>query len=129
MIVPECDIRWTYEGCPSGGGPLDPPAASNPAANELASVPADQQSWILLDVGLPANPAVPQFGSATHVLPATGAGEEPSSGGTVGPRSAHGTDPFRPLLTAVTAMAAGLLGAFPARWGRPGRFRKNPGPR
>ncbi|MHA7306636.1 signal peptidase I [Arthrobacter sp. TMN-49] len=129
LTVRMCDVRWVVESCPTGGVLLRPAAGTNSVADDLASIPTNQQRWILVDASLPANRAVPPSGTATLTLTATGAGDELSAGGSVGPLPTTGTGLLRPSLTAVAAVTAGLLMASLARWGRTKRSRRGQRPR
>lgn len=127
VTVRMCAVRWVDGSCPGGGVLLRTAAASSTIAGELASMSTGQQRWILVDVGLPANPVISPSGAATLVRTATGAGDELSTG--IGPLAATGADLLRPSLTAVAAVGAGLLVASVAKWGQAMRSRRRPGRR
>lgn len=123
LTIRMCKVRWVAESCPGGGVLLGAPSVSTPIAGELASIPTNEQRWILIEASLPA---VPSFGSATLILTATGAGDELSTGNSMGQLPATGADLLWPTLVAVAAVAAGILVAAGGRWGRTKRSPRTP---
>ncbi|MFF0154558.1 LPXTG cell wall anchor domain-containing protein [Micromonospora sp. NPDC005203] len=111
VMAAVCARRWVRGACPDGRAEqvlADGPAtrlAARPVT--VASMPADQQRWVLVSANLLANSTASE--SADVVVTATGFGDRASANGEVGPLPRTGANLRTPVLAGAGALLCGLL--------------------
>lgn len=131
VMVSMCRVRWAGGVCATGATVLlGPGPASTLIAGSvaLASMPSDQQRWILVDASLPAYPVRPPAGSADLILTARGVGDRVVAGSDVGPVASTGSDLWRPLFAGLIAVMTGLGLTVTARLVRRRQWRRSVAP-
>lgn len=113
VTVRVCDTRWVNGRCVSGDSARFGPGPASTVLGRprtLALMPSDQERWILVEAGLPADLEALPRGSASLVLTASGVGDRISAGGNLGPDlSATGGDLRPTMFAGLAAVLVGLV--------------------
>ncbi len=117
LSVSACGVRWVGTACATGGTSVMGLAAASGVlgnASRIASMPTDDQLWLLVEAMVPSAPTM-RAGTASLSVIASGSGSTVVAGTTPAAVAYTGADVRAPLASALGALAVGLALAFAAR--------------